>query len=68
MVKKMTWLKCWFAFIGCMLAASSLASVLGHEGISDTLAMAALSMTIPCFGGPIILSALGMLNEQEMAQ
>ena len=68
MVKKMTWLKCWFASIGCMLAASSLASVLGHEGISDTLAMAALFMTIPCFGGPVALSYLGMLDELERAQ
>ena len=62
-VKSMTWFKCWFASIGCMIAASASAFVLGHEGISDTLAMAALFITIPCFGGPIVLSALGMLDE-----
>ena len=68
MVKRMTWLKCWFAFIGCMLAASALAFVLGHVYISDTLAMAALVMTIPCFGGPVALSYLGMLDEVERPQ
>ena len=67
-IKKKTWLKCWFASIGCMIAVSASVFVLGHEDISDTLAMAALYMTIPCFGGSVALSYLGILDEVERPQ